>query len=287
MHIRELKSEDEITGYLRELEQERRHVIALDIEAEFNLHCYGEHLCLIQIFDLQNEIIIDPFRFKDSAPLKALFEKRDLLKILYDAASDSCLLANVCGIRINSVLDLRPAVSLLEYEGQSLAHVLQEELGIVSPSKKRFQRYNWMKRPVEPAAIEYAMNDVRFLFTLKEALFARLSSRGLFDTYLLHNLMLQDGNGHKNKKEKYEKAKGYNRLKKPQQNLFRALFAARDAFARRLNKPPHYVFSNANLLDLCQAENHNTAFIQQGIHPGIKPSLRDELVAQFSSLIQA
>ena len=186
MHIRELKSEDEITGYLRELEQERRHVIALDIEAEFNLHCYGEHLCLIQIFDLQNEIIIDPFRFKDSAPLKALFEKRDLLKIMYDAASDSCLLANVCGIRINSVLDLRPAVSLLEYEGQSLAHVLQEELGIVSPSKKRFQRYNWMKRPVEPAAIEYAMNDVRFLFTLKEALFARLSSRGLFDTEVSH-----------------------------------------------------------------------------------------------------
>ena len=286
MNIIELKTEDEISGYLKEIEQGRRNVIAIDIEAEFNLHCYGEHLCLIQVFDSQNEIIIDPFRFKDSAPLKGLLEKRDLLKIMYDVASDSCLLANEYGIRINSVLDLRPAVSLLKYEGQSLAHALQAELGIVSPSKKRFQRYNWMKRPIEPAAIEYALNDVRFLFALKDRLFAKLSSHGLLDTYILHNLMLQDGGGHRNKKEKYEKAKGYNRLRKPQQNLFRALFTTRDAFARRTNKPPNYVFSNVKLLELCKKDNQNTTFIEQGINPRIKPAIRDEIAARFSSLIR-
>ena len=34
--------------------------IAVDFEGEFNLHIYGEHLCLIQIFDKSNYYIIDP-----------------------------------------------------------------------------------------------------------------------------------------------------------------------------------------------------------------------------------
>ena len=34
--------------------------IAVDFEGEFNLHIYGEHLCLIQIFDGSVYYIIDP-----------------------------------------------------------------------------------------------------------------------------------------------------------------------------------------------------------------------------------
>ena len=286
MSIIELKNDSEISEYLKNLDEHNQKIIAVDVEAEFNLHCYGEHLCLIQIFDLEHEIIIDPFKFKDSGSIKKLFEKRDLLKIMYDSSSDGVLLENEYGIKITSILDLKPAVALLNYPKQSLAHILSEELGIVPLNKKKFQKYNWMRRPINKAAIEYAMGDVLYLFRLKEKLFDKLNNSGLMDTYILHNSMIQDGMNHKNKKAKYEKAKGYNRLDKDQQKIFKEIFNLRDAFAKKLNKPPNSVFSNVNLLELCRKNIQDTDYIEQGINPRIQQPIRGEILGQFTEIVQ-
>lgn len=283
----ELKNDNEIHSYLDALDKRGRKVIAVDVEAESNLHCYGEHVCLIQIFDLENEIIIDPLRFKNGEGIRRLFEKRDLLKIMYDSLGDAALLDTVYGIRLQSVLDLRPAVALLEYPKQSLSYVLSEELGKAPMNKKKFQQYNWMTRPLDKAAIEYALGDVRDLFRLKDALFDKLKAVGLLDTYILQNLMLQDGsNNKKAKPAKHEKAKGYNRLDKKRREMFTELFTVRDAFAQRLNKPPHYVFNNDKLLELCRDDIRDPAFIRQGINPHIKRSIQDEILLRFTEIVQ-
>jgi len=286
MNIIELRNDQEIYSYLDELDKRGRKVIAVDIEAEFNLHCYGEHLCLIQIFDLENGIIIDPFRFRKSQSIKRLFEKRDLLKIMYDSLGDASLLENEYGFRPRSILDLKPAVSLLNYPKQSLAHILGEELGIAVMNKKKFQKYNWMRRPINKEAIEYAVGDVKHLFALKDVLIDKLRTNGLLDTYILHNLMIQDGTGNKNKKAKCEKAKGYDRLNTDQKEMFRELFGLRDAFAKRLNKPPDYVFRNADLLELCRKEIHEREFIEHSINQKIERSMHDEILGRFSEIIE-
>lgn len=287
MSIIELKNDNEIHRYLDALENRGQKVIAVDVEAEFNLHCYGEHLCLIQIFDLKNEVVIDPLKLKNGEAIKRFFEKRDLLKIMYDSLSDAALLETAYSIRLQSVLDLRPAVALLNYPKQSLAHVLSEELGLAPLNKKKFQQYNWMRRPINKDALEYAMGDVRYLFRLKDALFDRLKNIGLLDVYILQNLMLQDGkNNHKNKLAKYEKAKGYNRLDKNRQEMFKEIFLLRDAFAKKLNKPPDYVFSNARLLDLCKNNIQDPAFVEHGINPRIERSVQDEILGRFTEIVQ-
>lgn len=287
MNVIELKNDQEIYRYLDALDERGRKVVAVDVEAEFNLHCYGEHLCLVQIFDLENEVIIDPLRLKNSGGIRRFFEKRDLLKIMYDSLGDAALLETAYGIRLQSVLDLRPAVSLLGYPKQGLAHVLCEELGIAPLNKKKFQQYNWMKRPISEAAIDYAMGDVRHLFRLKDALFDKLKARGLLDDYILQNLMLQDGaGGKKSKPAKYEKAKGYRQLDKHRQELFKTLFLVRDEFAKKLNRPPDYVFSNAKLLDLCKAGIQDPAFVRQGINPAIARPVHDEIFGRFTEIVR-
>lgn len=286
MSILELKTDGEIFDYLDALDKHGRKMIAVDVEAELNLHCYGEHLCLIQIFDLENELIIDPFKFKNREGIKRFFEKRDVLKIMYDSSSDAALLDAAYGIRLRSVLDLRPAVALLKYPKQSLSHILSEELGNAPLNKKKFQQYNWMTRPLDKAAIEYAMNDVRYLFRLKDALFDKLKDNGLMDTYLIQNHRLQEGKDTKVKPAKYEKAKGYHRLDKIRQEMFKELFVLRDAFAKELNKPPDYVFSNVKLLELCKNCIQDPAFVEQGINPKIKRSLQAEILGQFTEIMQ-
>ncbi|MEN6317320.1 MAG: 3'-5' exonuclease [Syntrophaceae bacterium] len=287
MSILELKTDREIYAYLDALDKHDRKMIAVDVEAELNLHCYGEHVCLIQIFDQENELIIDPFKFKDCEGMKRFFENRDVLKIMYDSSSDAALLDTAYGIKLQSVLDLRPAVALLKYPKQSLAHVLSEELGNAPLNKKKFQQYNWMTRPLSNAAIEYAMDDVRYLFRLKDALFDKLRINGLMDTYITQNRLLQEGkNAHKVKPAKYEKAKGYHRLDKVRQEMFKELFILRDAFAKDLNKPPNYVFSNVKLLELCKNDIQDPVFVEQGINPKIKRSIQADILGQFIEIVQ-
>jgi ribonuclease D len=285
--IIELTNQQEIDNYLKDLSEKGVNAIAVDIECELNLHCYGEHLCLIQIFDGENQVIIDPFNFPKKNSFQALFEKRDLLKIMYDSSSDSLLLQNTHGIRVKSILDLRPAVSLLEYEKQSLSNVLVTELGLAPVNKKKFQMYNWMRRPISREAVEYAMNDVLYLFELKDKLFGRLIENNLLDEFMLRNLMIQPGNKKVSKLTKYEKAKGYSRLSPAGKKLFKSLYMVRDEFARRLNKPPHYVFNNSLLMDLCSKGITDRARIRKGIHHKINPKTRDELLKALVDTIQS
>ncbi len=284
MAITVLKDTQAIERYLEDLANRRVNTIALDIEGEFNLHCYGEHLCLVQIFDGARDIIIDPQSFEKKTPLKLLFEKRDLLKIMYDSASDAALLHNVYGISIKSILDLRPAVSLLDYEKQHLSHVLSEELGIPPVKKKRFQRYNWMKRPIDQDALEYAMNDVRHLFALERKLFQKLSQMNLFDTYILQNLMIQNGTIKNNQTDRHKKAKGYSRLNRLEKIRFKMLFAVRDRFARQLNKPPHFVFNNAALLALSRTDVRAAEQIEKGMHRTFSASVKAGLLRELQSV---
>ena len=287
MSILELKTDREIYAYLDALDKHGRKMIAVDVEAELNLHCYGEHLCLIQIFDLENELIIDPFQLRSGEGIKRFFENPDVIKIMYDSSSDAALLDTAYGIKLRSVLDLRPAVALLKYPKQSLAHVLSEELGNAPLNKKKFQQYNWMRRPLDKAAIEYAMGDVRYLFRLKDALFDKLRINGLMETYIIQNRQLQEGkNSKKVKPAKYEKAKGYHGLDKTRQEMFKELFLVRDAFAKELNKPPDYVFSNVKLLELCKNNIQDPSFVDQGINPKINRAIHAQILGRFTEIVQ-
>src|SRR4030067_1923371 len=102
-----IEKEAELRSYLKKFEHKELHIIALDIEAESNLHAYGEKLCLTQIFDGVNSVIIDPLKINNDT-LKLLFENANILKVMYDAGSDLSLLKNTAEIEIKSILDLRP-----------------------------------------------------------------------------------------------------------------------------------------------------------------------------------
>ena len=189
-------------------------------------------------------LIIDPLKIKNPDSYKPVFEKREIMKIMYDSASDASLLKNGYGIDVKSILDLRPAVSILEFEKQSLSAVLEKTLNLSPPNKKKFQMYNWLKRPLDPAALEYAMGDVAHLFKLKEKLFSMMYEKNLMEKFIHANLIVQNGEIKNNKIDRHKKAKGYRYLSSERKHLFKKLFDIRDEYARKVNKPPDYVFRN-------------------------------------------
>lgn len=244
-----IDSDTAFLKYLKDLRDNNRKVLALDIEAELNLHVYGEKLCLIQIFDGLNKLIIDPFKINNST-LKTLFENRGILKVMYDAASDLCVLKNVASVDIKSILDLRPAVQLLDYPKQDLHSVIGFELGLLLEKKSKYQRYNWMRRPINEEAIEYALNDVIHLLSLKDVLLQKLYEKALLEPFILKNLKIQNKDYLRKSEDRYKKIKGFSGLRDNEKDVFRKVFNIRDKYAKKVNMPPFTVINHTDLINI-------------------------------------
>ena len=245
----EIKSSSNLRSYLKKFDEKGEHTIALDIEAENNLHAYGEKLCLVQIFDGVDSIIIDPFNI-DKDSLKLLFENPKILKVMYDAGSDLSLLKNAHDMEIKSILDLRPATELLNYEKKDLHSVIAAELEIVLENKRRYQQYNWGNRPVLEKAIEYAINDVIHLLILKDIIMAKLYVKKLFEPFFLKNLQIQNKDYTRDPEDKYRKISGYSRLPHDKKPIFRKVFDIREKYAKRFNMPPHSVIPKTDVIKI-------------------------------------
>lgn len=247
-----VRSDAELAAYLGRLESRAVREIAFDIEGEFNLHVYGERLCLLQIFDGEEEVVIDPFSTSADA-LRDLLESERVAKITYDSSSDRLLLAKTKGLRLTSIVDLRPAVDLLEFERRDLGSVIEEALGHGSEgSKKRFQQYNWTRRPIDPRAIEYALRDVRYLIPLRDALFARLEEAGLRGAYEEENDRLQATEPKLNRKPGVFRSNQFKRMSRDEQAAFGRLYDIRDRYARELDLPPNTVVANKALFAIAR-----------------------------------
>ncbi len=249
MKISYINKAAELEALLFSYEERGIFIIAMDIEAESNLHAYGERLCLIQIFDGENAVIVDPLRIEQNI-VKALFENRQILKIMYDASSDMSLLKNAMDIEVKSVLDLRPAVEILNYPNKDLHSVIAADLGITLFKKAKFQKFNWISRPIPEEAMEYALNDVTHLFRLKDIMLKRLLETGNMDKYILKNLQVQNKDYLRNPEDKYRKMTGYTRLPPHQQATLRRAFDVREKYAKKLNMPADYIINKRDLVGL-------------------------------------
>jgi ribonuclease D len=251
MNYIKIEKKAELRAYLKKFEDKELHIIALDIEAESNLHAYGEKLCLTQIFDGVNNIIIDPFKI-DKDTLKLLFENTNTLKVMYDAGSDLSLLKNAVGIEIKSILDLRPATELLNYAKKDLHSIIAFELGIFLDKKRKHQKHNWTKRPLSEPAIDYALNDVIHLLALKDIILAKLYAKKLLEPFLLKNLQIQNKDYTRNPEDKYRKINGYSRLRNGKKAVFRKVFDIREKYAKLYNMTPHSVIQKADLINIVE-----------------------------------
>jgi len=257
MNYTYIKSKNRLQSYLRDFEAKKQYVMALDIEAESNLHSYGERLCLIQIFDGIDTILVDPFQI-DDATLKLLFENTSILKVMYQASSDLSLLKNTYNIDIKSIIDLGPAVELLDYKNKDLHSVIAFELGISLEKKSKYQKYNWVKRPIHELAIDYAIHDVLHLLALKDSIFKKLYANNLLDRFLLKNLQIQNKDYTRGLEDKYKKIKGYNSLHDHEKSVFRRAFDIRDKYAQICNMPPHNVIAKIDLINIARDAKYIT-----------------------------
>ena len=246
---RTIDSDKRVIDLLRRWKADRIKIVGMDFEGEFNLHEYGERLCLVQVFDGRQLYIVDPFKVKTSS-LRSFLENPDILKVIFDSNSDQALLRKSHGIHLCSILDLKPAVDILGVKSGGLSKMLNRYLGAPIMNKNKFQKHNWTRRPIDEAAIEYALYDVRYLLELKDRLMEQLIDSGKLDEYILANCKTQNSQNQDAGVPRIFQNKKYKSLSRAEKDRFRRVYELRDQHARKLNWPPNNVLANNTLFDI-------------------------------------
>ncbi len=228
---------------------EKSDSIAVDFEEECNLHAYGEHISIIQIYDRRNFYIIDVLS-KDISDkgLKALFTS-DVEKIWFECHSDLAILYKKHHIKARNVFDLRVLAKALG-DIHGLDSILRTFLGIErEEGKKKNQRENWMKRPIEEGMLTYALKDVEYLFDLKDVLLKEVEKKKLLKQ-VLHTM--KSVTDIKPSKPGWMKICNTSMLSAKERVYLKNIFNARERIAERFNTPAVNVLEKKDVIALAK-----------------------------------
>ncbi len=213
---------------------------AIDIEGENNLHAYGIRVSLIQVFDGRQAFVIDVLSLPSRRALSSLLQGSSWVKVMYDAANDMLAFQHDLGISPAPIVDVAIAAQLLRRPGGLSA---LSPNGRSRSSKDKFQKANWMRRPLPRDLLEYAVSDVLSLTEIADELLAELAQKKLMMEFLRKNWERQSMVRSWNPLANYTRVPGYNHMNAEARRLARVLWYAREYYARQLDLSPEMVAS--------------------------------------------
>jgi ribonuclease D len=258
-----IQTDRELARLLERLRQDDPQAVAVDLESEHNLHSYGIHVALVQLFDGRQAHLIDVLAVKDRGLLRALLEESPWVKVMFDASGDLATLGSALQMSIRPVFDVSIAARLLGRPG-SLAKLLEPQ-GAGGPnggpsggakaagSKSRFQKANWLKRPLPPEQLAYAAGDVLPLLGLADRLLAELAERKLLYRFLSMNAAVQQKTRARDPYQGYRRLPEFRRFSAAQRRALAVLWHAREKYAEAHDLPPHNVAAHEVLAGIARS----------------------------------
>ena len=243
-----IENDEDIIKLIKYFDNNNITRIAMDFEGNFNLHAYGNKLCLIQIFDGKKYFVIDPFKIKNEEIIKFLRNKQ-IIKYMYGVESDFNLIYLEYGIFIKNVFDLKLIVDIFKLKNNSLNDVLKYYFFIEIKNKKKYQLYNWIKRPINEDAIQYALNDVAYLLKLNDYLMEEIKKNNKYEE-LIYKLIKKEYLPNNNKNSVIFKNEKFIKLSYENKIIFKSIYEIRENYAKKYNMPPFHIINNDVLFDI-------------------------------------
>ncbi|MFK3799558.1 MULTISPECIES: ribonuclease D [unclassified Pseudomonas] len=223
---------------------------------------------LLQIGDGARAFLIDPLLIGNWAPLSALLENTDVIKVLHACSEDLEVLLRLTGSLPVPLFDTQLAAAYLNL-GFSMGYsrLVQDVLNIELP--KGETRSDWLQRPLSETQISYAAEDAVHLAEVYALLRPRLSD----DKYAW---VLEDGaelvanlRRETDPYEIYREAKLAWKLSRAQLNVLRELCAWREQQARLRDQPRNRILREHSLWPLAKSQPDNLGALAkiEDMHP--------------------
>jgi ribonuclease D len=258
--------------HLREVVSELLHHPAVAVDTESNsLYAYQERVCLIQLSTAEADYIVDPLAEIDLAPLGELFASPAVQKVFHAAEQDVAGLKRDLGYSFAHLFDTMWAARILGWPRVGLADILKETFGI--HTDKRYQRYNWSKRPLSAEALTYASLDTHYLLPLQALQQEALQQAGRLEeaAEAFARLAATPPAASPFGPEAFWHIKGLHDLKPQELAPLWALYTWRDQEAARRNVPPFKVIASSTLIALARQRPRTLERLRE--IPGMTPYL--------------
>jgi ribonuclease D len=244
--------------------------IAVDTEFMRERTYYPE-LCLVQVATDEVVACIDPLPLPSLKPLLDVLLDPATVKVFHAARQDLEIFYNLTGKVPAPVFDTQVVARFLGLPDQAgYGAVVQTLLGI--SLDKSHARTDWMRRPLPPAALEYAADDVRHLRNLYKKLQAELASRGRATWAEPELKALSEEKLYKPDPENaWQRIRSIQRMKPKAAALARPLAAWRERTAIAENRPRQWIVKDETLMDLAKQQPADLASLAavRGVGDGL------------------
>lgn len=232
--------------------------LALDTEF-IRERSYRARLCLLQIASPDLVACIDPLALPDLAPLRGLLAAADTVKVLHAAHQDLEILYQLYGEVPTPVFDTQIAAALLGQGDQiGYGRLVADLLGI--ELAKDHARTDWAQRPLDPAQVRYAADDVRYLGEIYLAQHERLAALGRGDWLEDDFRRLSDPASYRvDPQAQWKRLRGIQHLRGRQLCAAQALAAWREQLAQDADRPRRWILADDVLVDLARRMPRNAA----------------------------
>ena len=253
--------------------------IAVDTESD-SLYCYFEKVCLLQISAGGTDYLVDPLAV-DISPLGALFADERVEKIFHAAEYDILTLKRDYGFHFRNIFDTMLAAKILGWPQCGLGNLLQDHFGVTL--NKKYQQYNWGRRPLDEKAMQYARRDTHYLPQLRAVQWRELQAqrrekeaRAAFARIAKVRAAPKIFNP-----ADFWRIRGARQLTPGQQAILQALYVFRDERARHADRPPFKLMSDATMIELATQRPRTLAALKRvkGINPTLLHRHGDDLLA--------
>lgn len=214
---------------------------------------YFPKLELIQVASREQVALIDCRAVEDLAPFFEVLGNRRIQKVLHAAQQDVELFESLTGELPRPVIDTQIASALGGYGAQVGYAQLAERLLGVSLEKSETLS-DWSRRPLSKAQLAYAVDDVRYLLPLYEALRARLTTLERWDWLKEECARIETISRGLTvaPEDAYLRVRGRGSLRPRALAVLRELAAWREEEARRRNKPRVSIARDEALVEIAR-----------------------------------
>ncbi|CAG0940812.1 Ribonuclease D [Gammaproteobacteria bacterium] len=244
---------------------------SLPIDTEFaRTDTFRARLCLIQVGTPAGAFCIDTLAGLDLAALWQAIAASGREKVMHAAKQDIEVLLQCFGAPPGPLFDTQVAAGLLGHPPQAgYASLVEAELGL--RLDKSQTRTDWTRRPLTPAQVDYAANDVAWLPELAGRLRQRLVAAGRESWALEDSAALLDPGLYSLRPERaWERLGGLEYLPAAVQARARRLAAWREQRADDSDRPRQWILADAALMALAAASVRDAAGLEAlGLPPGL------------------
>jgi ribonuclease D len=202
--------------------------------------------------------LIDAVALPELPHFGRLLAAPDTVKILHDAKQDLSIMSRITGTQPINIFDTKRSAGFAGLESTlSLANLLKTVLNVEIP--KTETRSNWLKRPLTPEQVAYAINDVAFLPELMQSLISQATELGNADR-LAEEMRSLDLESYTDAapEEVFRRIKA-GRLRGPERKALLELVRWRENEARTRDIPRGHVLKNGDLITIAAKLPRNNA----------------------------